>query len=125
MALVCGFIAQPTPAGESNSTPGEAVQKKSATGCLLWKVKSDTSTVYLLGSVHVAKKEMYPLHPAIEKAFSDSSAVVVEADVKPEDQAKLMGLIQKRATYTPPDNIEKHVTAETIAALKKHFGSKL
>src|SRR3989442_1652112 len=37
---------------------------------LLWKVASPTATVYLLGSVHVATPEFYPLPDAMESAFA-------------------------------------------------------
>jgi len=29
----------------------------------LWKVRSKTSTVYVLGSIHFLKQESYPLNP--------------------------------------------------------------
>ena len=35
----------------------------------LWKIQSKTNTVYLLGSVHFMKKEIYPLNKEIEDAF--------------------------------------------------------
>ena len=35
----------------------------------LWKVNSETNTLYLLGSIHFMKKEMYPLAEEIEGAF--------------------------------------------------------
>ncbi|MFQ5733566.1 MAG: TraB/GumN family protein, partial [Planctomycetaceae bacterium] len=41
----------------------------------LWKVESDKGTVYLLGSVHAAKKELYPLDKVIRTAFDDSDKV--------------------------------------------------
>ena len=47
----------------------------------LWKVQSKTNTVYVLGSIHYLKKEMYPLDEKIEKAFEQSEILVVEADV--------------------------------------------
>lgn len=39
------------------------------------------STVYLLGSIHVADDSIYPLPKRIEEAFVASPALVVEADV--------------------------------------------
>jgi uncharacterized protein len=47
----------------------------------LWEVSSLTSRVYLFGTVHAGKKEWYPLPAAVEKAFADSSVLVVEADI--------------------------------------------
>ena len=38
----------------------------------LWKVQSKTNTVYVMGSIHYLKKEMYPLNEKIENAFEKS-----------------------------------------------------
>ncbi len=35
----------------------------------LWRVQSKTNTVYVLGSIHYLKKEVYPLDEKIENAF--------------------------------------------------------
>jgi uncharacterized protein YbaP (TraB family) len=59
----------------------------------LWRIKSKTNTVYVLGSIHLLKKENYPLNEAIEKAFDDSKKLTLEvnlASVNPEDAQKLV-----------------------------------
>ena len=84
----------------------------------LWKVQSKTNTVYVLGSIHYLKKEMYPLDEKIEKAFDQSEILVVEADVaniRKEDIQKLM----EGAFYTENDILQKHLSAETYGLVKK------
>lgn len=62
----------------------------------LWKVQGKQNTVYLLGSIHLLKKENYPLPPAIEAAFTNSSVVVFETDMSlTEDLTVAMGLLSK------------------------------
>ncbi len=60
----------------------------------LWKVQGRRATVYLLGSVHVLKKQDYPLPAALEAAFTNSAMAVFEADIgeldKPETQMKFL-----------------------------------
>ena len=41
--------------------------------CFLWKMQSKTSTVFILGSVHLAKPDIYPLPEKIEESFDKSS----------------------------------------------------
>jgi len=53
----------------------------------LWEVKSENSTVYLLGSIHIGKKEMYPLNPIIENSFNASNNLVVEVNIKDASSA--------------------------------------
>ncbi len=87
----------------------------------LWKVQSKTSTVYVLGSLHFAKKDIYPLNQKIENAFDQSDSLVVEAnvnDIKKIDIQKLM----ERAVYPDSDTLEKHISTETLELLKKEAG---
>ncbi len=87
----------------------------------LWKIQSETNTVYVLGSLHFARKEIYPLHQRIENAFDQSDFLVVEAnvnDVGKADFQKLMG----NALYPADDTLEKHLSAETYEWVKKEMG---
>jgi uncharacterized protein YbaP (TraB family) len=84
----------------------------------LWKIQSKTNTVYVLGSIHLSKKEMYPLRQKIENAFDQSDFLVVEAnvnDIKKIDIQKLM----ESAFYPASDTLEKHVSQETYEWVKK------
>jgi len=93
-----------------------ALSKKS----FLWKVQSKTNTVYVLGSIHYLKKEMYPLDEKIEKAFEQSDVLAVEADVtniEKVDVQKLFG----GAFYTENETLEKHLSPKTYALLKQEL----
>ena len=72
-------------------TSCSSAEEKKATKGLFWELKSEVSTVYLLGTVHVGKKDFYPLDEKIEKAFEKSDHLVAEIDissVKPQDLQK-------------------------------------
>jgi len=88
----------------------------------LWKIQSKTNTVYLLGSVHLFKKELYPLSKNIEDAFDQSSVVVVEANVSSGGQIDLQQLVEK-AIYPGDDTLEKHVSRETFEVINKRAGA--
>ena len=86
----------------------------------LWKVQSKTNTVYVLGSIHYLKKEMYPLDEKIENAFDQSDILVVEAnisDIKKVDIQKLIG----SAFYPENETLEKNVPTETYELVKKEL----
>jgi uncharacterized protein YbaP (TraB family) len=83
----------------------------------LWKATSPTTEVYLFGSIHLGKKEFYPLAKEVETAFEKSKFLVLEADetkFKPQD---LQDLILENAMYPADDALSKHATPETIKAL--------
>ena len=84
----------------------------------LWKIQSKTNTVYVLGSIHFFKREIYPLNQKIESAFGQSEILVVEAnvdDIRNVDVQKLM----ERAFYPENDTLEKHVSPEIYELVKK------
>src|SRR5579864_510416 len=80
--------------------------------CFMWKVTSDTNTVYLVGSVHVGKRSLYPLPAEVEKAFNDSKTAVFELDMAKLDQNKLRETMLTKGAYKAGDTIEKHIPAE-------------
>ncbi len=87
----------------------------------LWKVQSKTSTLYLLGSIHFLKQENYPLNPGIEKAFAQSNALVVEADISDPGKLNSDKLLQS-ALYPENDSLENHLSRETFEYVKKETG---
>ena len=85
---------------------------------LLWKVQSSRSTVYLLGSIHFLKEDVYPLNQAIENAYESSDKLAVEANISELGNLDLQSLAD-RAFYRNNDHIEKHVSPETYRLIKK------
>jgi len=84
---------------------------------LMWKATSPSTTVYLVGSIHVGDSSMYPLPREVESAFAAARVLAVEINIKSADQAKMIGLIQKYGMYANDDSLTKHLSKETQAAL--------
>ncbi len=87
----------------------------------LWKIRSNKSTVYVLGSVHFLKKDIYPLNKKIEEAFEKSSDLIVEANVNDVGRIDIEKLIGK-AVYQGEDTLENHISGETYELLKNELG---
>ncbi len=88
----------------------------------MWKVRSKTATVYLLGSIHYMKKESYPLNIAIEDAFSRSNVLAVEANVNNPDKLYFSKFIDS-AFYPGEDTLEKHVSRQTYELVTRAFSN--
>ncbi|KAF0241903.1 MAG: GumN family [Planctomycetota bacterium] len=86
---------------------------------LFWKVASEKGEVYLLGSIHVGKADLYPLPAEIEDAFAKSAALVVEADMEKGDPAEIQRLVVTKGMYGEGDSIEKHLSKEAFEKLKE------
>jgi uncharacterized protein YbaP (TraB family) len=87
---------------------------------LLWEVCSmnDTNKVmYLLGSIHLATKDMYPLNPIIMEAFNKSNVLGVEMDIENFDMttmsndisliSKIVSFSDKLSSKLPPELYNK------------------
>ncbi len=86
----------------------------------LWKVQSKTNTVYVLGSIHYLKKEVYPLDERIEKAFDQSNILGVEANVDHISKMDVQKLVES-AFYSGDETLEKHLSPEAFELVKKQL----
>ena len=87
---------------------------------LMWKATSPTTTVYLVGSIHIGDSGLYPLPREVESAFAAARVLAVEINVKNVDQAKIMGLVQQYGMYGADDSLTKHLSKETMATLEDY-----
>src|SRR5262245_18559517 len=75
----------------------------------MWVAQSNTATGYLLGSLHAAQKDLYPLDQRIENAFAKSHTLVVEVDeseMGPQVQLQLAA----KGMYPLGDTLDKHIS---------------
>ncbi len=97
-----------------------SAQEKGAAGQtgFIWKVRSKTATVYLLGTVHLAKPGIYPLAKTVEDCFAKADTLAVEANLTEVDKGRLQQLITATATYGADDTLEKHISDATYELVK-------
>lgn len=88
----------------------------------LWRISSGRNSVYLLGSIHLLKKENYPLPEVIERAFEESETAVFEVDLgemaKPEKQR----MIISKAFLREGKSLEERLSRKTYDKLVKKAG---
>jgi uncharacterized protein YbaP (TraB family) len=84
---------------------------------LMWKVTSPTATVYLVGSIHLADPQIFPLPAPVERAFAESNVLAVEADVSNINIEQAVGLVGEYGLYTDGDSLSKHLSPATSSAL--------
>jgi len=87
----------------------------------LWEIKTDRSSVYILGSLHLMKKESYPLNRAIEKAYDNSEIIALETDLdamnEPDFQLKMMSA----GMYQDGTTLKKTLPEKTYLLLNKRL----
>jgi uncharacterized protein YbaP (TraB family) len=105
------------PAG-SGTAPVEA-EKRAPT--FLWKVTKDGDTIYLLGTIHGAISQFYPLPSAIDQAFDESKQLMVEIAIDKVEPEKIAKIVHQLGQYTPPDHLSKHLTPETKKIFEQYL----
>jgi hypothetical protein len=89
----------------------------------MWSVKGKRCTVYLLGSIHVLKKDFYPLDGRIEKAYASCSRVVFEADMAEAGSQKAREMMLKLGTYPQGQTLHGSLSAKTYRMLDERLKS--
>jgi len=83
----------------------------------MWEVKNNDTTVYLVGSVHVADENFYPIHAKYEKAFLEADYIGFEINLTEIPSAKEQKNIIEMSTYTDGSTIKEHVSKETYSRI--------
>ncbi|MCX2781781.1 TraB/GumN family protein [Microbulbifer thermotolerans] len=92
---------------------------------LFWLAQKDGHSVYLLGSVHLASDDFYPLRKKIQQAYKNSDVLVVEADIlAAESDPALQQKIMQESLYldkrTLRDDLSPAVYSQLQEWLQKH-----
>jgi len=85
----------------------------------LWKVDDGNSHIFLLGSIHVAKQDMYPLDYRIEEAYRGSDIVAFEIDMTKIDPMSIM----KYMTYTDGTKLKDKISSENYELVRQKFSA--
>jgi uncharacterized protein len=88
----------------------------------LWKVTGSKGVVYLLGTIHVAKADFYPLPSIIEDSFEKADMLIEEIDIRePAEAARAeRGLIED-GSYPNSDTITNHLSEVTRSHLATYL----
>lgn len=87
----------------------------------LWEIKTDRNSVYLLGSLHLMKKEAYPLSRAIENAYDNSEIIVFETDLDAMNEPAFQLKMMSAGMYPEGNTLSKNLPEKTYLLLKERL----
>ncbi len=90
----------------------------------LWQVNDGSHKAYLLGSIHVFKRELYPLAPVIERSFKASEVLVVEADISSIDAAQYQQRTMELGVFDHGQTLSRVLAPQTRKLLSKYSQSR-
>lgn len=92
---------------------------------LFWMAEKDGQRIYLLGSVHLATPDFYPLRGDILQAFEQSEALAVEADIlQAEQNPALQQQIMQQSLYSDGRTLRDDLSPETYQQLQAWLTSR-
>ena len=86
-----------------------------------WKVTGRTGSVYLVGSVHLLSKDLYPLNPALESAYKASNLLVEEVNLGEMAQTENQFALLSRGMLPESQSLDTVLSPPTLALLNKHL----
>ena len=84
----------------------------------LWEIQSEQGNSYLFGSVHLLKKEHYPLKKVIEDSFEQSDVLVLEIDLSGSNLFKAGMFMLQKGKYQGEETLKDHISEKTYQLLK-------
>ena len=87
----------------------------------LWKITNHDNEVYILGSIHAMKEDMYPLPGPIMEAFDAAEVTVFEVDLMQIDRGEIAEIMKVRGSYEPPASIYDDLADETVKLLAEYL----
>jgi hypothetical protein len=79
----------------------------------LWQVEGTAGKSYLLGSIHLLKKEHYPLKKIIEDCFDATDVLAVEANVSSKAMADEGLAILQKGMYQNDESLKNNLSEKT------------
>ncbi len=80
---------------------------------LFWEVPTDRGTTWLLGSMHLARADIYPLRSEIMSAFETAGTLVVEVDIGGANLLAVQQRMLELGTYPAGESILDDLSAQT------------
>jgi uncharacterized protein len=88
----------------------------------LWKVTGSKGVVYLLGTIHAAKADFYPLPSIIEDSFEKADMLIEEIDIsEPAEAARAQQGLIEDGSYPNGDTITNHLSEVTRSHLAAYL----
>ena len=76
---------------------------------LLWKATNGDNTLYLLGTIHLDRDNVYPLHKSLRDAIQASEEAIFELDLNDQEG---IALLQSLQTYSDGTTLADHISPE-------------
>jgi uncharacterized protein YbaP (TraB family) len=119
--VACGCPGGESVTPETSTSPTTPTATEVKGKSFIWEISSATTSVYLLGSIHIARPDIYPLDSVIEDAFASAKYLVVEVNVHNVDMQNVNSLLLEHGVYPQGEGLRENVSPSLYDALAEQF----
>ena len=88
-------------------------------GSSVWKISKDGNTVFLGGSIHILRNEDFPLPEEFNRAFEESSILVLEANIDELSEPGVLQYLMQRMILPEGKTLQSVLNSEVYDLLKE------
>jgi len=93
---------------------------------MFWEIKKEDTSIYILGTIHVADKDFYPLEDKILEAFDKADRLVSELGGKKEIETLQEKLeIRILQNFNPKKDLSNFLSEDKINVIKQELGENI
>jgi uncharacterized protein YbaP (TraB family) len=90
----------------------------------IWTLHSASAEVVLLGSVHMAYPDIYPLREEIEAAFAAADTLVVEVDISGANTLEIQQIMLEKGVFPEGESLQQALSGQTWEDLQSYLRSR-
>lgn len=90
----------------------------------LWTVSKNGNELYLGGTIHMLKKEDYPLPIEFNKAFKQADQLVLETNIEKANNPAFGQKVAQMLTYPRGRSLKEAINEKTFNKLKKYLANR-
>jgi uncharacterized protein YbaP (TraB family) len=88
----------------------------------VWVARTDSSVMYIGGTIHLLRPSDFPLPGEYDKAYNDADLLVFETDIAKLSMPETQMTMMKKAVYADSTTLKDVLSAETFAELEAYIG---
>lgn len=95
---------------------------------MFWEIKTEKSSIFILGTIHVADRNFFPLEDKILQAFDKADRLVSEiGGVENIERANILlqKKIMKGINFEPEKNLKNFLQEKDIILIQNEFGEEM
>lgn len=90
----------------------------------VWVVNTDSSTLYLGGTVHILREGDYPLPTEYDSAFADADKLVFEVDFEKMNSPEMQQLVLAKGMFTDGTTLKDVLSEEIFQRLEAYCAER-